>query len=129
MTKKSYVSDRQIDAAGSLPAFDQPIHVGRPNIGDREDFLQRVEKILDRRWLSNNGPVLQEFEAEISRYLGVRHCIAMCNGTIALEIAIRAPGRFADQFSTYRITAGRSDRSQFGHEPEPTQCRRFARHC
>ena len=90
MTKKSYASGRQIDPVRSLPAFDQPVHVGRPNIGDREDFLQRVEKILDRRWLSNNGPVLQEFEAEISRYLGVKHCIAMCNGTIALEIAIRA---------------------------------------
>jgi dTDP-4-amino-4,6-dideoxygalactose transaminase len=70
--------------------FDEPVHVGRPNIGDRKDFLQRVEQILDRRWLSNNGPVLQEFEARIAEYLGVKHCIAMCNGTIALEIAIRA---------------------------------------
>lgn len=90
MTKKSSALETQIDSARSSPTFDEPIHVGRPNIGDREDFLQRVEKILDRRWLSNNGPVLQEFETEVSRYLGVKHCIAMCNGTIALEIAIRA---------------------------------------
>jgi len=90
MTEKRYPSETQIDPAGSLPAFDEPVHVGRPNIGDRKDFLQRVEKILDRRWLSNNGPVLQEFETEVSRYLGVKHCVAMCNGTVALEIAIRA---------------------------------------
>jgi len=70
--------------------FDEPIHVGRPNIGERKDFMQRVEQILDRRWLSNNGPVLQEFETRIAEYLGVKHCVAMCNGTIALEIAIRA---------------------------------------
>ena len=72
------------------PAFSEPLHVGRPNIGNRADFLERVEKILDRRWLSNNGPVLQEFEAKVAAYLGVKHCVAMCNGTIALEIAIRA---------------------------------------
>lgn len=72
------------------PIFSEPLHVGRPNIGNRADFLERVEKILDRRWLSNNGPIVQEFEARVAAYLGVKHCIAMCNGTIALEIAIRA---------------------------------------
>ncbi|HQR12532.1 MAG TPA: DegT/DnrJ/EryC1/StrS family aminotransferase [Casimicrobiaceae bacterium] len=70
--------------------FAEPLHVGRPNIGSRDRFLQRVNEILDRRWLSNNGPVVQEFERAIARYLGVRHCVAMCNGTIALEIATRA---------------------------------------
>lgn len=75
---------------GAPPAFDAPLHVGRPNIGDKADFLRRMEDMFDRRWLSNNGPLLQEFEARVAEYLGVRHCVAMCNGTIALEIAIRA---------------------------------------
>ncbi len=92
MTKKIYASELQPNRIESLAPFDEPIHVGRPNIGDRKDFIQRVEQILDRRWLSNNGPVLQEFETRIAEYLGVKHCIAMCNGTIALEIAIRALG-------------------------------------
>ena len=72
--------------------FPETIHVGRPNIGDREAFLKRVGEMFDRRWLSNNGPLAQEFEQRVAAYLGVRHCIAMCNGTIALEIAIRALG-------------------------------------
>jgi dTDP-4-amino-4,6-dideoxygalactose transaminase len=75
---------------GAPPAFQQPVHVGRPNVGDRENFFQRVNGMFDRVWLSNNGPLLLEFEARVARYLGVRHCVAMCNGTIALEIAIRA---------------------------------------
>ena len=75
---------------GALPAFEKPVHVGRPNIGDREAFLQRVNQILDNEWLTNNGPMVQEFEQRIAAHLGVRHCVAMCNGTIALEIAIRA---------------------------------------
>lgn len=74
------------------PAFEQPIHVGRPNVGDTEIYIQRVRSILDNRWLTNNGPFVQEFEQRIAAYLGVKHCIAMCNGTIALEIAIRALG-------------------------------------
>jgi dTDP-4-amino-4,6-dideoxygalactose transaminase len=75
---------------GAPPAFDEPLHVGRPNIGNREIFLQRINQILDNQWLTNNGPMVQEFEQRIAEHLGVKHCVAMCNGTIALEIAIRA---------------------------------------
>jgi dTDP-4-amino-4,6-dideoxygalactose transaminase len=48
--------------------------------------------MLDRRWLSNNGPYVQELEGRIADYLGVAHCVAVCNATIGLEIAIRALG-------------------------------------
>ncbi len=74
----------------TVESFAEPIHVGRPNIGDREAFLKLAGEMFDRRWLSNNGPLVQEFERRVAEYLGVRHCVAMCNGTIALEIAIRA---------------------------------------
>ena len=71
-------------------AFDELLHVGRPNIGDRELLFQRINTILDQRWLTNDGPFVQEFEQKIVQMVGVRHCIAVCNATIALEIAIRA---------------------------------------
>jgi dTDP-4-amino-4,6-dideoxygalactose transaminase len=69
-----------------------PAHVGCPNIGRRERFLARVNDILDKRWFTNDGQYVQELEDRLSEYLGVKHCIAMCNGTIALEITIRALG-------------------------------------
>jgi len=75
---------------GAPPAFAEPLHVGSPNIGDRTVFMKQVDAMLDRRWLSNNGPLVQDFERRVAEYLGVKHCVAMCNGTIALEIAIRA---------------------------------------
>jgi dTDP-4-amino-4,6-dideoxygalactose transaminase len=75
---------------GGKPAFENELHVGRPNIGNRERLLDRINDLFDRRWLTNNGPFVQEFEQRIADFLGVKHCIAMCNGTIALEIAIRA---------------------------------------
>lgn len=77
---------------GAPPAFPEPLHVGRPNIGSKARFLEYAEAMLDRAWLTNNGPLVQEFEGRVADFLGVKHCVAMCNGTIALEIAIRALG-------------------------------------
>ena len=74
------------------------LHVGRPNLGSRESFLTRVNDILDRRWLSNNGPVVQEFEKRVAEILGVKHALAMCNATAAIEIACRALGLNQDRF-------------------------------
>lgn len=77
---------------GGPSAFSEQLHVGRPNIGDRRRLLERINDMLDRRWFTNNGPYLREFEQRIAAFVGVTHCIAMCNATIALEIAIRATG-------------------------------------
>jgi dTDP-4-amino-4,6-dideoxygalactose transaminase len=81
---------KDIAVLGGTPAFTEKLHVGRPNIGNRERFLERVGDMLDRRWLTNDGPLVKEFEQRIADYVGVRHCVAMCNATVALEIAIRA---------------------------------------
>jgi len=75
---------------GGAPTFAEALHVGRPNLGDREAFLARVNDILDRRWFTNNGRYVQEFEQRLAEATGTRHCIAVCNATIALELAIRA---------------------------------------
>jgi dTDP-4-amino-4,6-dideoxygalactose transaminase len=75
---------------GNAPFFQTPVHVGQPNVGNREAFLKRVGELLDRRWFTNNGPLVNEFESQIARRAGVRHCIAMCNATAALQAAIRA---------------------------------------
>jgi len=83
---------RHLALLGGEPAFASPLHVGRPNIGDREQFIAYANQIFDNRWLTNYGPLLQQFEQELGRFLGVKHCIAVCNATVGLEIAIRALG-------------------------------------
>lgn len=75
---------------GGLPTFQEKLHVNRPNIGSREILIQRINDILDRRWLSNNGVLVQEFEQHIASLVKVKHCIATCNATTGLEIAIKA---------------------------------------
>src|SRR6266568_2706279 len=88
---ESGAKDRTILAVlGATPAFSEAIHVGRPNIVNRQRFLERIETMLDRRYLTNSGPFERELEQRLSGMLGVRYCVAMCNATVALEIAIRA---------------------------------------
>jgi dTDP-4-amino-4,6-dideoxygalactose transaminase len=84
-------------AAGHPPAdpdglFKEPLHVGRPNLGDRERFLERVNDILDRRWLSNFGPYHREFEERIAELCEVEHCVPVCNATVGLQLLVRATG-------------------------------------
>lgn len=53
-------------------------------------FATLVDEILDRRWLTNAGQCVKEFERRLADFLGVKHCIAMCNATVGLDITIRA---------------------------------------
>lgn len=77
---------------GGSPAFAAKLHVGRPELGNRARLMERIEAILDRNHLTNAGPTVREFERRAAEIIGVEHCIALCNGTVALEIAIRALG-------------------------------------
>ena len=44
---------------GAPPVFEEPLHVGRPNVGDRDMFMRLAGEMFDRRWFSNNGPLVQ----------------------------------------------------------------------
>lgn len=86
------MSVQHLAILGGPAEFDEPLHVGRPNVGDRQRFLARVGEILDRVWFTNNGPVVQQFEAALQARFGVNHVIAVCNATLGLEITTRAAG-------------------------------------
>lgn len=90
MTLKQDVEDLAI--FGSSPVFIEKLHVGRPNIGNSDSFIKRARGVLASKYLTNHGPLVQEFEKKIASHVGVKNCVAMCNGTMALEIAIRALG-------------------------------------
>ena len=86
------LAERPLALLGGTPLFAEPLHVGRPNIGDEAQFMLRLRSMFDRRWFSNDGPLVREFEQAICSLTGVRNCVAMCNATVALEIAARAVG-------------------------------------
>ena len=89
VTKKS-INDLAI--FGGRASFEQQLHVGRPNIGSKELLLRRMGEVVDRGWLTNSGPCVEEFEQRLRQLLGVNYCEAMCNATDGLQLAMRAMG-------------------------------------
>lgn len=88
--EKRQISDLAI--YGGPQAFAEALLIGRPNMGDMKRLRARIDQVFQRRWLSNDGPNVREFEAQIASFIGVKHCLAVCNATVGLEIAIRALG-------------------------------------
>ncbi|MFJ9855048.1 dTDP-4-dehydro-6-deoxyglucose aminotransferase [Streptomyces sp. NPDC101150] len=77
---------------GGPSAFLHPLYVGKPTVGDRARFFARLDWALDNNWLTNGGPLARELEDRIADLAGVKHCIATCNATIALELVLHASG-------------------------------------
>lgn len=66
------------------------IPVTKPFLPPIEEYDTYVKGIWQRHWLTNNGPLVNELELRIKQYLGVPHMLFINNGTVALQIAIRA---------------------------------------
>ena len=66
------------------------IPVNEPVVGPRE--MEYVEECLKTGWISSAGRFISEFETSWANYCGVEHGVAVCNGTLALQIALRAIG-------------------------------------
>ena len=81
---------------GDGPAFSETLHVGRPNMPERAAFLARMDTLLDNGRLTNLGPMTQAFEREVARVANARHCVATCNATVGLELAVQALGMQGD---------------------------------
>jgi dTDP-4-amino-4,6-dideoxygalactose transaminase len=77
---------------GGEPAFSEMLHVGKPNVGDRIKLFERFEDIIDSRWFTNDGPYVRQFERKVADFCRVKNCISVCNGTLGLELVIKAMG-------------------------------------
>src|SRR5690554_2054445 len=66
------------------------IPVTKPYLPAREMYLQYIAEIYERQWLTNNGPLVQEFESQLKNYIGIEHLLYLANGTLALQLAIKA---------------------------------------
>lgn len=68
------------------------IPVTKPFLPPNEEYNKLVQGIWERQWLTNNGPLVNELELKLKEYLNVSHILYLNNGTIALQIAIKALG-------------------------------------
>jgi dTDP-4-amino-4,6-dideoxygalactose transaminase len=68
------------------------INVTKPFLPPIEEYNSYIRQIWDRNWLTNNGPLVNELELKLKEFLGLDHVLYLNNGTIALQIAIKALG-------------------------------------
>ena len=66
------------------------IFVTQPSLAPFNEFTEILKGVWDRKILTHNGPLVQQLESELEQKLEVPHFTVVNNGTIALQIAIKA---------------------------------------
>jgi perosamine synthetase len=66
------------------------IPVCEPSLNGNE--LQYVTEAIKDRWISSSGKYVTLFEQKFAKYCGVKYGVAVCNGTVALHLALRSIG-------------------------------------
>jgi len=66
------------------------IPVTKPALPDIEVYKRYLDDIWKRNWLTNNGPLVNDLELKLKECLDVPHLLYLSNGTIALQLAIKA---------------------------------------
>jgi len=66
------------------------ITVTKPFIPPFAEYQKYLQGVWEREWFTNNGPLVNELELKLKEKLEVDHLLFLSNGTIALQIAIRA---------------------------------------
>ena len=70
--------------------FKIPIMVTKSFLPPIEEYQNKIKKIWKTNWLTNMGPLHNEFKNKLSDYLKCKNLSLFTNGHQALEIAIKA---------------------------------------
>lgn len=73
-----------------MPKEFDPIYVTMPSLAPLEEFTEMLKGVWQSGILTHNGPLVQRFEKDLINKLGLKHLAAVNNGTIAIQIAIKA---------------------------------------
>lgn len=66
------------------------INVTKTFLPPQEEYQDILKRAWDSGWMTNRGVLVKELEQQLKSYLGVNQMIAMTNGTLPLQIAIKA---------------------------------------
>lgn len=65
--------------------MDESIEITRPSIPPIEEYIEEIRGIWERKWLTNNGTLHQQFEQKLLKFLKVSNIEIFVNGHTALE--------------------------------------------
>lgn len=78
----------------------KPIYVTMPTLAPLEEVNELMKGIWESGIMTHNGPLVQRFEKEVCDYLKVPNMVSCCNGTLALQMAIKAFGKQGEIITT-----------------------------
>ena len=64
--------------------------VTKPFLPPKEEYDAYLEGIWKRNWLTNMGPLASQLEMELKDHLKLQHLLFVTNGTVAIQMAIKA---------------------------------------
>lgn len=70
----------------------KPIYVTMPSLAPLDEVNELMKGIWESGIMTHNGPLVQRFEKEVCDYLKVPQMVSCCNGTLALQMAIKGLG-------------------------------------
>jgi dTDP-4-amino-4,6-dideoxygalactose transaminase len=76
------------------------IHVTKSFLPDIKEYISLLEQIWSNGQLTNEGPLVKELESKLAEYLEVENFIYVSNGTIALQLALKALNLNGDIITT-----------------------------
>jgi dTDP-4-amino-4,6-dideoxygalactose transaminase len=65
-------------------------HVTRTFLPPLDEYVERLRGIWERNHVTNHGPLVLELEEKLRRRFGAKHVFFVANGTIALQVALKA---------------------------------------
>jgi dTDP-4-amino-4,6-dideoxygalactose transaminase len=68
------------------------ITVTKTFLPPQDEYNAILKRAWDKNWITNRGELVLELESKLKEYLGVKNVIAMTNGTLPIQIAIKALG-------------------------------------
>ncbi len=66
------------------------INVTKTFLPPIEEYFEKLKTVWKTHWVTNQGSLVEELEAGLKEYLGVKNLLLVSNGTIALQLAIKA---------------------------------------
>lgn len=76
------------------------INVTKTYLPAFEDYTRILKRSWDKAWLTNNGELVQELELKLKEFLGVKHLLFTNNGTVVLQMALKAFNITGDVITT-----------------------------
>src|SRR5690606_25442197 len=76
------------------------IPVTKPFLPEKQVFENYIDQIWERNWLTNDGPLVRMFEDRVKAYLDIENFLFVANGTLALQMAIKALGLHGEIITT-----------------------------